>query len=152
MHYYGRRLRGGGTFTAGAAASFSFVALYNDSTIGHILRVMNYIVVAGGEDATAFLATGTVGSLAGAGIALFAGEQQMAGAIYGGSDSNAPPFGLTVYLTSGQVFGSPTFTPWFYVRPGFSLVFKGTVANTTIRASFWWEDLEMSMLDPHELV
>lgn len=151
MHIYGRRLRGGGTSVAALAANYGFVALYNDSTIGHILRVIEYIVATGpAATAIATLSPGAPGSLVGAGIALFAGEQQMAGSIYSGTTVVASPFGVLLNAAATTIMGSRDM-PWFYIRPGFSLVIKSDTINTLLVASLWWEDLEMSMLNDCEL-
>lgn len=152
MIWHGRRLRGGGTNVALLAANYGFAALYNDSNIGHILRVLYWLVGTGtAANAVAFFNQGTVGTLVGRGIALFSGEQDMAGQIYSGTNTTAPPFGLFVGA-QGTVVSASTPTPWFYVRPGFSLVFKSDTVNLALNASFWWEDLEMSWLKPEELM
>jgi hypothetical protein len=151
MHIYGRRLYGGGFSQAAVGAQYSFVALYNNSTIGRILRVVEYLTGSGGtSNVVAFFAQGTVGSSQGAGVALFSGEQSGAGAIYAGSNATAPGFGINMNAAGSVTIGSRDM-PWFYIRPGFSVVFKGDTVNQMVNATFWWEDLEMSMLNPYEL-
>jgi hypothetical protein len=152
VHIYGRRLRGGGTNVAALAANYSFVSLYNDSTIGHILRVVEWMVDAGGtSDAVAFFIPLVTGTLVSSGIQLFSGEGLGAGSIYSGQTVVPPPFGVILSSQGVPTIGSRDM-PWFYVRPGYSLVIKNDVVNTLLVASLWWEDLEPSMLDDCEAV
>lgn len=147
---HGRRLMGGSAFLANLAANYNSVGLYNDSTIGHLLRVDNWLSNAVGGTIVGFIQQGALTTLVGRGINLFSGEQALAGVIYTQQDTNAPPLGI--FANAAATAQSPELTPWFYLRPGYSLVFKTFSVNLNIIASFWWEDLEMSMLDPWELM
>src|SRR5216684_3750740 len=72
---YGRRTVS--QFTSGnpTAAQYSHISVYNDSTIGHILRVRSYSVAPGaGAYVLGFLNQGSLGTLVAAGIPIFAGE------------------------------------------------------------------------------
>lgn len=147
---HGRRLMGGSASVAALAANYSAVGLYNDSTIGHILRVDNWLVNSGAGTAVAFLQQGALNTLVGRGMSLFSGEQAQAGVIYSQQDVNAPPMG--VFATGGgTTTQSPELTPWFYLRPGYSLVVKTGAVNLALLVSLWWEDLTMDMIDHHEM-
>jgi len=141
---------GGSAALSALAANYSSIALYNDSTIGHILRVDNWIANAAAGTAIGFFIQGALSTLVGRGLSLFAGEQAQAGSIYTQQDTNAPPFGVIVN-SGGTATQTPELTPWFYLRPGYSLVFKTFVVNLALSASFWWEDLTIDMLDDHEI-
>jgi hypothetical protein len=147
---HGRRLMGGSATVAALAANFNSVALFNDSTIGHILRVDNWLCNAGAANAIAFFTSGPLSTLVARGLSLFSGEQAQAGSIYTAQDTNPPPFGVIVN-SGGTATQSPELTPWFYLRPGFSLVIKGNTVNLALSVSLWWEDLTMDMLEDHEL-
>lgn len=99
---------------------------------------------------SAYFTSGIVGSLSGVGAALFQGEQQMAGSVYSGAIATTPTFGFVLAFSATTVV-SPEFTPWFYVRPNWSLVFSTNTTNQALSASLLWQDLDMSMLDQHEL-
>jgi hypothetical protein len=128
---------GGSATVAALAANFGSIALFNDSTIGHILRVDNWLVNAGAATATGFFIQGALSTLVARGLSLFSGEQAQAGSIYTQQDVNAPPFGVIVN-SGGTATQSPELTPWFYLRPGFSLVFKMGTVNLALAVSFWW--------------
>lgn len=137
---------------AALAANFGFVSLFNDSTIGHILRVRHFLVYVGlAANAVAFFNRGAVGLQVSPGIPLFSGEQQPAGSIWSGTNVTAPPFGMILGSQNSNTVASLEL-PWFYIRPGFALVIKSDTVNLGIMASLAWEDLEMSMLDECELV
>jgi hypothetical protein len=147
---HGRRLAGGSATLAALAANYSAVALYNDSTIGHLLRVVNWQASVTGGASVAFMTQGALSTLVGRGIPLFAGENAPAGLIYTQQDVNAPP--MAVFTSAGGASTqSPEITPWFYLRPGYSLVIKTQAVNLPLLVSFWWEDLTMDMLSDHEL-
>jgi hypothetical protein len=151
MHFHSRRLRGGGALVAALAANYSFVALYNDSTIGHILRVVSWLTVPNPiGNVTAYFVQGTVGSLVSRGVALFSGEQDMAGQIWSGQNTVVPPFGIILNANVNPAF-APAYAPWWHVRPGYSLVAGPPTVNIAVSVSFWWEDLEMSMIRPGEM-
>lgn len=151
MHIHGRRLNGGGTSVAAVGAQRGFVALYNDSTIGHILRVVSIFGAAGGAGAVfGFFVQGTVGSLVGRGIPLNNIQQAMAGTIYSGTDATALPNG--VLIANNGWNQQHILDGWrTYISPGFSFVLKDDTVNLVFGGGFVWEDLEMSQLEPHEL-
>jgi hypothetical protein len=141
---------GGSATVAALAANFGSIALFNDSTAGHILRVDNWLVNAGAATATGFFIQGSLSTLVARGLPLFTGEQAQAGSIYTQQDVNAPPFGVLI-TAGGTATQSPELTPWFYLRPGYSLVFKTSAVNLALSVSWWWEDLTMDMLEDQEL-
>jgi hypothetical protein len=151
FHVYGRRLRSGGNAQISSGSTYAFVALYNDSSIGHILRVMYWLASTTGTGSViGYLLQGTVGTLLMPGLANFTGEQAGAGSIYSGQDAVAPLNGA--YVSGNNAFTTAgNYSPWWYIRPGFSLVFKALVLNGPVWATFFWEDLEMSMLSEEEL-
>ena len=151
MRRYGRRLNSESGLATTGGGVYNFVSLYNNSTIGHILRVLNvWGRVNSNTDICCFLVQGSNGSFQSNGLANFAGEQQMAGQIFLGFDANAPLNGLFVQsYGNAPPYGS--LIPLFYVRPGFSLIAKADTTGNYIGVSFLWEDLDMDMLSPHEL-
>ncbi|SRR5216684_3749173 len=148
---YGRRTVS--QFTSGnpTAAQYSHISVYNDSTIGHILRVRSYSVAPGaGAYVLGFLNQGSLGTLVAAGIPIFAGEGTLAGSLYSGSNTTQPTTGqLLGQLSSSTIY--PIDFPLAYLRPGWSWVMQCRTVNTAMNGSILWEDLTPEMLHADEL-
>jgi hypothetical protein len=151
MHFFGRSAQVQYASQAAVSAQYSFIALYNDSTIGQILRVRSYnVATATAHNVLGFLSNAKIGSLVLAGASIFAGEQQAAGTLYSGSNTTAPTSGQFLgFTTTGQPW--PSKLPLAYVRPGWSWVMQCDTVNIALVGSITWENLDPEQLQHYEL-
>lgn len=151
LHFYARRALQQYANQGAVAAQYSFVALFNDSTSGDMLRIRSYAVQPGaGAVCLAFLNQGSLGSLVLAGQSIFAGEPQFAGSLYSGSNATQPTTGSFIgQTTNGNFYNN--LLPIAYLRPGWAYVIQCRVVNTSVGASLVWEDLAIDMLSAEEL-
>lgn len=152
IKWYARRANFVFAAIAATAAQFGQISLFNDSTIGHILRLRWWSVAfPTTNNVYATIVAGSVGTKLNSSARIYSGEPAGAGSSYATSTATTPTPGLLV--AQEQWFAQAVSDlPLFYLTPGYSLVFTGNLVNTVLQGSWIYEDLEMSMLEECELV
>src|SRR5271163_773366 len=132
----------GGANQAAVASNFPYVALNNNSAGPAVLVVHSYdssTITAQAIGIT--LVNGLTGTAASTEVPAVAGEGAPAGLIYTGAITTLPSRLTRTTIPANSFYLWTHDYPVAYILPGWSFAVFCATVNTSLNASFWWEQL-----------